>query len=127
MTVFRDGSRHEQVLHITGKNTGEKSFAVKPSRYVADYVNKNIKEPYVLEQMQKIFKESGIEEEVPIRPEAPRQVAVTVEVKKVAPQPALQTVMELEQDRCPTCNAKLIITEGCNVCIECGFSGCGSG
>ncbi len=127
VTVFRDGSRHEQVLHITGKNTGEKSFAVKPSRYVADYVSKNIKEPYVLEQMQKIFKESGIEEEVPIRPEVPRQVAVTVETKKVAPQPALQTVMELEQDRCPTCNAKLIITEGCNVCIECGFSGCGSG
>lgn len=127
VTVFRDGSRHEQVLHITGKNTGEKSFAVKPSRYVADYVNNNIKEQYVLVQMQKIFKESGIEEEVPIRPEAPRPVAVTVEVKKMAPQPALQTVMELEQDRCPNCNAKLIITEGCNVCIECGFSGCGSG
>src|ERR671923_719770 len=38
VTVFRDGSRHEQVLHITGKNTGEKAFAVKPSRYVAEIV-----------------------------------------------------------------------------------------
>ena len=44
VTVYRDGSRHEQVLHITGKNTGEKSFAVKPSRAVYDYVNAYIKE-----------------------------------------------------------------------------------
>lgn len=126
VTVFRDGSRHEQVLHITGKNTGEKAFAVKPSRYVADYVQSNIREPYVSEQMQKIFRESGIEEEVVIRPEAPKP-SVATDVKKPAPQPALQTIMDTEEDRCPTCNAKLIITEGCNVCIECGFSGCGSG
>src|SRR5919202_1286727 len=66
VTVFRDGSRHEQVLHITGQNTGEKTFSVKPSRYVVDYVLNNIKEPYVLEQIQKIFKESGIEDEKPI-------------------------------------------------------------
>jgi ribonucleoside-diphosphate reductase alpha chain len=126
VTVFRDGSRHEQVLHITGKNTGEKAFSVKPSRYVVDHVESGIKEPYVLEQMQKIFRDSGVEEEVPIVPEAPKPLAVAVEVK-VAPQPAPQTVMVTDEDRCPTCNAKLIITEGCNVCIECGFSGCGSG
>jgi ribonucleoside-diphosphate reductase alpha chain len=125
VTVYRDGSRHEQVLHITGKNTGEKAFSVKPSRYVADYVQNNIGERYVLEQMQKIFRESGIEEEVVITPEAPKPLAAT-EVKKPAPQPA-QVMMDTEVDRCPTCNARLIITEGCNVCIECGFSGCGSG
>ncbi len=125
VTVYRDGSRHEQVLHITGKNTGEQAFSVKPSRYVADYVQNNIGERYVLEQMQKIFRESGIEEEVVITPEAPKPLAAT-EVKKPAPQPA-QVMMDTEVDRCPTCNARLIITEGCNVCIECGFSGCGSG
>jgi ribonucleoside-diphosphate reductase alpha chain len=125
VTVFRDGSRHEQVLHITGKNTGEKAFAVKPSRYVADYVQNNIRESYVLEQMQKIFRESGIEEEVVIKPDAPK--IIPAQVKKPAPQPAVQTMMDSDQDLCPTCNAKLIITEGCNVCIECGFSGCGSG
>ena len=125
VTVYRDGSRHEQVLHITGKNTGEKAFSVKPSRYVADYVQNNIGERYVLEQMQKIFRESGIEEEIVITPEAPKPLAAT-EIKKPAPQPA-QVMMDTEVDRCPTCNARLIITEGCNVCIECGFSGCGSG
>ncbi len=127
VTVFRDGSRHEQVLHITGKNTGEKAFAVKPSRYVADIVGANIKEPYVLAQMQKIFKESGVEDDRPVAPAA--RAAAPAETKKSAPQPAMQPMMtsDVNEDRCPTCNAKLIITEGCNVCIECGFSGCGSG
>jgi len=124
VTVFRDGSRHEQVLHITGKNTGEKAFAVKPSRYVADYVDANIGERYVLEQMQKIFRESGVEEEKPLLQTPAKQVQV--ELKKPSPQPA-QPMMDANDDRCPTCNARLIITEGCNVCIECGFSGCGSG
>jgi ribonucleoside-diphosphate reductase alpha chain len=77
--------------------------------------------------MQKIFKESGIEEEKPMPRQMPPQEIPTAS-KKSSPQPAIQmTVMETNEDRCPTCNAKLIITEGCNVCIECGFSGCGSG
>jgi ribonucleoside-diphosphate reductase alpha chain len=128
VTVFRDGSRHEQVLHITGKNTGEKAFAVKPSRYVADYVQNNIKEPYVLEQVQKIFRDSGVEEEFQIVPGARKPAAApAAEPKKPAAQPPIQTMMDMEEDRCPTCNARLILTEGCNMCIECGFSGCGSG
>lgn len=129
VTVFRDGSRHEQVLHITGKNTGEKAFAVKPSRYIVDYVSASIKEPYVLDQMQKIFKESGVEEETPLVPTAAPKPAPAAEVKKPAAHQAMQqmAMMDANEDRCPTCNAKLIITEGCNVCIECGFSGCGSG
>ena len=126
VTVFRDGSRHEQVLHITGKNTGEKAFAVKPSRFVADFVNANINEPFVLEQMQKIFKESGIEEDKPV----PKHVSpqeIPVAARKPAPQVMQIQTMDANDNHCPTCNARLIITEGCNVCIECGFSGCGSG
>jgi ribonucleoside-diphosphate reductase alpha chain len=128
VTVFRDGSRHEQVLHITGKNNGEKAFTVKPSRYVADYVEANITEPYVLEQVQKIFKESGIEDD-----SKPLQKATTVQEVPAPKKPSTQAMQQMammsdaNEDRCPTCNAKLIITEGCNVCIECGFSGCGSG
>ena len=130
VTVFRDGSRHEQVLHITGKNTGEKAFTVKPSRFVADYVSSNIKEPYVLEQVQKIFKESGIEEEKAATAAEPSPLSFEESMaasKRPASLQVGQPVMDTNEDRCPTCNAKLIITEGCNVCIECGFSGCGSG
>lgn len=124
VTVFRDGSRQEQVLHITGKNTGEKSFAVRPSRYMADYIENNIKEPYVLEQMTKILKESGIEDER--KPQVAQQVVQ--EAPKKAPQPASMQVMASNEDEvCPSCKARLIITEGCNICIECGFSSCASG
>jgi ribonucleoside-diphosphate reductase alpha chain len=127
VTVFRDGSRHEQVLHITGQNTGERAFAVTPSRYVVDYVLNNIKEPYVLEQMQKIFKESRVEDEKPAAMTVlPPQEALSA-AKKSASISAILQHTDIQEDRCPTCNARLIITEGCNVCIECGFSGCGSG
>jgi ribonucleoside-diphosphate reductase alpha chain len=122
VTVYRDGSRHEQVLHITGKNTGEKSFTVKPSRYVADHIAANIKEPYVLEQMQKILKESGIQEE--------KTKTITREVPQEAPKKIMMStvqMMDSNEDSCPSCKARLIITEGCNICIECGFSSCASG
>lgn len=132
VTVYRDGSRHEQVLHITGKNTGEKSFTVKPSRAVYEYVNLQIKEPYVHEQMQKIFKESGVEEDRPAIATKPLVPAQQEPQKKPQQQQqaaaqSLQMMEIADEDRCPTCSAKLIVTEGCNVCIECGFSGCGSG
>ena len=128
VTVFRDGSRHEQVLHITGQNTGERAFTVTPSKYVVDYVLSNIKEPYVLQQMEKIFKDSRTEDE---KPAAMTAVISSQEslsaAKKSASISAIMQHTDIQEDRCPTCNARLIITEGCNVCIECGFSGCGSG
>ncbi len=127
VTVFRDGSRHEQVLHITGQNTGQRAFAVKPSKHVVDYVLNNIKEPYVLEQMQKIFKESDIEDEKSAETMAIPPQEVQSGTKNSASISAIMQHTDMQEDRCPTCNARLIITEGCNVCIECGFSGCGSG
>src|SRR5918994_1412553 len=127
VTVFRDGSRHEQVLHITGQNTGERAFAVKPSKYVVDNVLSNTKEPYVLEQMQKIFKESSIEDEKPAAMTALSPQETLSAAKKSASISSIMQHTDIQEDLCPTCNARLIITEGCNVCIECGFSGCGSG
>jgi ribonucleoside-diphosphate reductase alpha chain len=136
VTVFRDGSRQEQVLHITGKNTGEKSFSVRPSRYVADYIQNNIAEPYVHEQMAKILKESGVQDDekdsVMQQQQQPQQQAAAASVAEVPgrrmTQPAAMQVMSSNEDvTCPSCNARLIITEGCNICIECGFSSCASG
>src|ERR687884_264773 len=63
ITVYRDGSRHEQVLHITGNDIKEKTFAVRPSKYVIDYVNANITEPYVTQQIERIFKETETQED----------------------------------------------------------------
>ena len=32
-----------------------------------------------------------------------------------------------EENLCPTCKNKLVLIEGCSICIECGYSGCTSG
>src|ERR687897_320844 len=55
VTVYRDGSRHEKVLHLTGDNGKEKMFIVNPSTYVADFVRDNINEPFVREQIAQIY------------------------------------------------------------------------
>lgn len=117
VTVYRDGSRHEQVLHITGNDKKERNFIVRPSAHVADYIRSNIKQNYVRTQIEKIFKESEAIDELYIHP--------TTEVKKTI---SSITANEFcEDEACPSCKARLIITEGCNMCIECGFSSCGSG
>jgi ribonucleoside-diphosphate reductase alpha chain len=117
VTVYRDGSRHEQVLHITGNDKKERNFIVRPSAHVADYIRSNIKQNYVRTQIEKIFKESEAIDELYIHP--------TTEVKKTIS--SIATNEFCEDEACPSCKAGLIITEGCNMCIECGFSSCGSG
>jgi ribonucleoside-diphosphate reductase alpha chain len=117
VTVYRDGSRHEQVLHITGNDKKEKNFVVKPSSFVVDYIRTNIKEKYVKEQLEKVFKESEAKEDL--------FVHTLAEANRTLP--PMSTTEQSESEACPSCSSRLIITEGCNMCIECGFSSCASG
>jgi ribonucleoside-diphosphate reductase alpha chain len=117
VTVYRDGSRHEQVLHITGNDKKEKNFVVKPSSFVVDYIRTNIKEKYVKEQLEKVFKESEAKEDL--------FVHILTEANRTLP--PMSTTEQSESEACPSCSSRLIITEGCNMCIECGFSSCASG
>jgi len=126
ITVYRDGSRHEQVLHITGNDIKEKTFAVRPSKYVIDYVNANITEPYVTQQIERIFKETEIlQDKVSVKdiPQITQQINLP---KKIVQKPQDESNDD-DDDVCPSCKSKLVITEGCNLCIECGFSSCASG
>jgi len=127
VTVYRDGSRSEQVLHITGTNTLEKSFIVKPSKYVKEYIQSQIKEPYVTQYVSKLFNKADPEvtdyviNEMLVSPREPTKDTGHIEfIQKPLPE-------IYEDEICPTCKSKLIITEGCNMCIECGFSSCVSG
>src|SRR5215203_5034939 len=127
VTVYRDGSRNEQVLHITGTNTLEKSFIVKPSNYVKEYIQSQIKEPYVIQYVSKLINTKDIEiiddaiDGVPLLTEEKNPGTEHIEfIHKSLPE-------IYEEEICPSCKSKLIITEGCNMCIECGFSSCISG
>ena len=106
ITVYRDGSRHKQVLHMTGENS-EKTFDVTPSSFVKNYISTNIKNAYVKSQIDNALSAVKLEEI----------------------QRPTQSVQEEEKEEtlCPVCKNKLIFAEGCNICIDCGYSGCTSG
>ena len=106
MTVYRDGSRHKQVLHMTSENA-EKTFEVTPSQYMTDYINENITNNYIKTQVAASLALKIHDEEIKI--EAPKQEEVS------------------EERLCPTCKNNLVFVEGCSICIECGYSGCTSG
>ena len=106
MTVYRDGSRHKQVLHMTSENA-EKTFDVLPSPYVVQYVQENITNTFVKSQVNSALALKVHDEELKV--ESPKQE-------------------EVSEDRlCPTCKNNLVFVEGCSICIECGYSGCTSG
>jgi ribonucleoside-diphosphate reductase alpha chain len=123
VTVYRDGSRHEQVLHINGNETKEKKFITRPSKYAVDYIRANAKEPYIKDQIEKIFEQTKIKEE-----ELPTET-ISTSILLDTPNKSIQAPLgeSNEDNTCPSCKARLIITEGCNLCIECGFSSCISG
>ncbi|QMU54007.1 MAG: adenosylcobalamin-dependent ribonucleoside-diphosphate reductase [Nitrosopumilus sp.] len=106
MTVYRDGSRHKQVLHMTSENA-TKTFEVTPSKYMTDFITANITNPYILSQVTASLALKVHDEDIKI------------ESAKVE---------EVSEDRlCPTCKNNLVFVEGCSMCIECGYSGCTSG
>ncbi len=105
ITVYRDSSRHEQVLHMTSANA-KKIFDTRPSEVVTDYVNTKITNPYVRKQVDNALRLIVPQEET----HAPQIIEE-----------------EKEEDLCPTCKNNLVFVEGCSLCIECGFSGCTSG
>ena len=106
MTVYRDGSRHKQVLHMTSENA-TKTFEVTPSEYMTDFITANITNPYIRSQVTASLALKVHDEEIKI--ESPK-------------------MEEVSEDRlCPTCKNNLVFVEGCSMCIECGYSGCTSG
>ena len=106
MTVYRDGSRHKQVLHMTSDNA-TKTFKVTPSEYMKAYVAKNITNPYIKSQV-----DTALALKMPAK-----------EIKLEPPKPEIIS----EDQLCPTCKNNLIFVEGCSMCIDCGYSGCSSG
>ncbi|MFZ8908518.1 MAG: adenosylcobalamin-dependent ribonucleoside-diphosphate reductase [Nitrosopumilaceae archaeon] len=106
ITVYRDGSRHKQVLHMTSENA-EKTFDVTPTQHVTDYVSTNITNPYIKSQVNAALEIKIHDEEISSEPQRQEEVS--------------------EDRQCPTCKNNLVFVEGCSICIECGYSGCTSG
>jgi len=104
ITVYRDGSRHKQVLHMTSENA-KKTFEVTPSEYISNYIASRVKNSYI---------KSQVDNAITVTDGTPQLTQNVVEVER-------------EETLCPTCKNKLIFVEGCKICIDCGYSGCTSG
>ena len=106
ITVYRDGSRHKQVLHMTSANA-QKTFDVTPGEYITSYVTTNITNPYIKSQVNTALALKIHDEEIKLES---------------------HQIDDVPEDRlCPTCKNNLVFVEGCSICIECGYSGCTSG
>ena len=106
ITVYRDGSRHTQVLHMTSENA-QKTFDVTPSEHIVDYVTQNITNQYIKTQVNAALALKVHDEEIKTENHQTEKVS--------------------EDRLCPTCKNNLVFVEGCSICIECGYSGCTSG
>jgi len=106
MTVYRDGSRHKQVLHMTSENA-QKTFEVTPTEYMTSYIRENITNDYIKKQVGASLALKIHNEEIKIEPQKQEEI--------------------IEDRLCPTCKNNLVFVEGCSICIECGYSGCTSG
>jgi ribonucleoside-diphosphate reductase alpha chain len=151
VTVYRDGSRHEQVLHIHGDK--EKKFSIAPSDYVVDYVSEQIHDPYVREKIIAMFNELAIETYAKQHPHTPQQPQQQPQAPSILPikfresricsieyasasTPMVDTGTGTSDSNriyysdnghvCPDCNASLVVTEGCKMCLDCGYSACSS-
>ena len=105
ITVYRDGSRHKQVLHMTSDNA-TKTFDVTPTSYVTNYVTRSIENSYIRSQVDNA-----------LRLKTPSEVISESTVQEDVP----------DEKLCPTCKNNLVFVEGCSICIDCGYSGCTSG
>ena len=85
----------------------EKRFEVTPSDYLTDYISNNIKNEYIKSQIHNALSAIKLEDS--------HKITQAV------------TEQEDEETLCPVCKNKLIFAEGCNICIDCGYSGCTSG
>ncbi len=101
ITVYRDGSRNQQVLHITSANKA-KRFDVTVSDYALEYIRKNVKDVSLLKEIERAILKGLDKRHYPYQ----------------------LTSNSSNESLCPICKGKLVFMEGCNTCMDCGWSSC---
>ncbi len=63
VTVYRDGSRHQQVLYISGEEK-QRLFNIKPSSYALAFISNRIKNKYTRSEAESCLKRFGFGKEI---------------------------------------------------------------
>lgn len=116
ITVYRDGSRHTQVLNMASENA-EKKFDVEPSEHVVSCASGLLENAYVREQVSAALS---------VKPQAQAASAAAGAGETIAAEHVSVDAKTEGRRRCPACNNDMVFAEGCSMCIDCGFSGCSS-
>ena len=122
ITVYRDGSRHKQVLHLAGD--GSAASKAEPSQSVLEFVHNRVTNRYVLDR---IGDPLDIEKETDgLQETASGKTGYTEQQTKPSQHMECGKDHDGSQtiDKCPQCNIPLVLSEGCGLCIECGYSRC---
>jgi ribonucleoside-diphosphate reductase alpha chain len=114
LSVYRDGSRHTQVLHTNSEKTGKQ---LKPSQYVLDYIKSHINNQYIIERLGVLFDSDKMVGEITHAPHLPE--TTKQEDKYISPVSNIQT-------NCPLCHSAIIFKEGCVKCVFCSWAACSS-
>ena len=120
VTIYRDGSRDNQVLNI-GKVNKKSESAQTPTPA-----------PTPVSTVETV---EATEHTPPPPPSIESTTPTTAPINEVAPQPIAETTEPREQQqlskhdilqskKCPECKSDVQIGEGCMLCLSCGFSAC---
>jgi ribonucleoside-diphosphate reductase alpha chain len=100
-TVYRDGSRQEQVLTI--KKEEPKKKEIKENPKIEHQTSANFEE---------------------ILPPPVKEIAQEREHSSIHQHTSLNKKEIIASKKCPECGALIQIAEGCMLCLSCGFSAC---
>jgi len=106
ITVYRDGSRNQQVLHITSASKA-KRFNVTVSDYALEYIRKNVNDTLLLKEIERIILKG-----------------LDLDKRDYLQLTSSNISSDSNVSLCPLCKGKVVFMEGCNTCMDCGWSSC---
>ncbi len=114
MTVYRDNSRNEQVLHTNSSKTGKQ---LRPSKFVIDYIKQRVTNPYVKDKLYQFFNISDndfMEWSIPEIKLDSNQI-----LNNIVHSGGLKITVNGRDDICHKCGSKMVFIEGCKICNTC--------
>ncbi|PIR55029.1 ribonucleoside-diphosphate reductase, adenosylcobalamin-dependent [Candidatus Peregrinibacteria bacterium CG10_big_fil_rev_8_21_14_0_10_36_19] len=95
-TVYRDGSRTEQVLNLNSEENKEEASEITETIEISETIIQEIAPPPISEANRSHM-----------------SIGMTFDKKEI-----------IKSKKCPECESNIQISEGCMLCLSCGFSVC---